>query len=104
MKNIEITAEWILSALTYLAEADGNGTIILMSDNLSDSQWIDLALDSIGVKYESDMNNDGFKPDDPDSVLVFWNFKIDEIKFDCPNLFTEWTRMDLIQSLKNRKN
>jgi len=104
MKNIEITAEWILGILPCYAQADGYGTITLMADNLSDSHWIDLALDTMGVIYDSDIIDDDLDLEDPDGILVFWDFKIDEIKYDCPNLFAEWKRMDLINSLYNRKN
>ena len=105
MKNIEITKEWVLGTLPCISEPDGNGTMIIVTDNLSDSHWIELALDSIGVNYESDIiDADELKLEEPVSFLIFWKFKIEEIKYDCPELFAAWTKMDLINSSYKRRN
>jgi hypothetical protein len=105
MKNIEISKEWVLGTLPSISEPNGNGTMILVTDNLSDSHWIDLVLDSIGVKYDNDIiDGDELALDEPVSFLIYWKFRIEEIKFECPNLFAEWTKMDLLNSALSRKN
>ena len=52
MKKIELTPEWILDKLTVMHYADGAGRVIISADTDSDSHWIDLALDSLGIKYK----------------------------------------------------
>ena len=53
MKKIELTPEWILDKLTVTHYADGRGNVTISADTVSDSRWIDLALDTLGVKYET---------------------------------------------------
>ena len=105
MKNIEITAEWILGTLPSIAEADGNGTIILVVDNLSDSRRIDLALGYMGIRFESDIIEEeelNIKVQVP--LIIFWKFRIEDIRHDCPNLYAEWTKLDLINAANRNRN
>jgi hypothetical protein len=105
MKNIEISAEWILNNLPSITEAVGNGRMILVVDNISDSLWISFALDSMGVKYESDIiEEEELNVKVQTSLLVFWKFRIEEIKEECPVLYAEWTRLDLINSSNRNRN
>lgn len=107
MKKIEITPEWILDKLTVTHYADGLGKITITADTVSDSRWIDLALDTINVKYESDILEYDPDPEDPDDDFYFeisWQFRIEEVKDDCPNLYVKWMVMNLLNSIMENKN
>jgi hypothetical protein len=92
-KLIELTPEWILEKLTVTHYADGRGNVTITADTVSDSRWIDLALDTLGVKYET--NTVGYDPDPKKQYFeVQWEFKIEDIKIDCPNLYAKWKIMD----------
>jgi len=104
MKKNEITAEWILEKLPTTTYADGNGSITISTDSISDSNWIDLALDSIGAYYESDVIDEEGEPYEPCSFEIYWIFKIEELKEDCPNLYIKWRKMDLINNSYKNKN
>lgn len=100
MKKIEITAEWILSTFSVSWIADGNGNMSLLAESYSDSRWIELALDSMDVYYESYYLGD----DDIETDEVWFEFELEAIKDECPNLYNELLYMDLRNSSYNRKN
>ena len=100
MTIIGITAEWILGTFPISWSADGNGNMSLFTDSYSDSHWIELALDSMGVYYESYYLGD----DDIETDEVWFEFELEAIKDECPNLYKEWLYMDLRNSSYNRKN
>jgi len=97
MKKIELTPEWILDKLTVTHYADGTGKVLITTDTDSDSCWIELALDSLGVKYETCT-----LCYDPDHSKRFfesqWEFKIEDIKADCPILYNRWKMTDDINA------
>ena len=89
MKKIEIFPEWILDKSTVTHHADGRGNITIRADTVSDSRWIDLALDTLGIKYEAFIA--GYDPDAAKQYFaVQWEFKIEDIKTECPNLYKKW--------------
>ena len=107
MKKIEITPEWILDKFIVHSQADGHGNITLISECFSDSRWIDLALTTLGVTYVKDELEHDPDPEDPDDGFFFeihWEFKIEDIKDDCPILYAKWTKMDLLNSSFEFKN
>jgi len=92
-KIIELTPEWILDKLTVTNHADGRGNVTITADSVSDSHWIDLALATLGVKYET--NTIGYDPDPEKQYFeVQWEFKIEDIKADCPALYSDWKIID----------
>lgn len=92
-KLIELTPEWILDKLTVTHYTDGKGNITISTDTVSDSRWIDLALDTLGVKYKT--CTVGYDPEPEKQYFeVQWEFKIEGIKIDCPNLYAKWKIMD----------
>ena len=114
-KIIELNPEWILDKLTVTHHADGRGSITITADSVSDSHWIDLALDTLGVKYET--CTVGYDPDPEKQYFeVQWEFKIEDIKVDCPILYNKWKISDdanahrlhvaqqLIESLEIKSN
>ena len=93
MKKIELNPEWILDKLAVTHYADGKGNITITTDSVSDSRWIDLALDTLGVKYETHCV--GYDPDPEKQYFeVQWEFKVEDIKTECPNLFDKWKNID----------
>jgi len=107
MKKIEITPEWILDSLSVIHYADGLGNMTITADTVSDSRWIDLALDTINVKYKSDILEYDPDPEDPYDDFYFeisWQFRIEEVKDDCPNLYAKWMGMNLLNSIMENKN
>jgi hypothetical protein len=99
MKQIEITPEWILDKLSVSNHADGLGNITITADTVSDSRWIDLALDTIDVMYETYCV--GYDPDPEQQYFeVIWEFRLEDIKYDCPNLYSRWKKMDQTNSYR----
>ncbi len=93
MEKIEISPEWILDKLTVTHHADGEGNITISADSVSDSHWIDLALDTLKIKYKT--VTVGYDPDTEKQYFeVQWEFKIENIKTECPNLYAKWKIMD----------
>lgn len=88
MKKIEITSEWILDNIPHSHYADGNGNITICAD-IFHSHWINLALDTINAKYK-------IYDDEDDSILeMIWEFRIEDIKDDCPNLYSKLRKLSL---------
>lgn len=93
MKKIEISPEWVLDKLSITHQPDGKGNITICSDTVSDSHWIDLAFETLGVKYET--RTVGYDPDPKKQYFeVQWEFKIEAVKEDCPNLYNKWSTMN----------
>ena len=92
-KVIELKPEWILNKLTVTHHADGRGVVTITADSVSDSHWIDLALDTIGIKYEA--CTVGYDPDPAKQYFeAQWEFKIEDIINECPNLYKTWISMN----------
>lgn len=92
-KLIELTPEWILDKLAITDHVDGKRNVTISADTVSDSRWIDLALDTLGVKYET--CTVGYDPDPEKHYFeVQWEFKIEDIKVGCPNLYEKWIIID----------
>jgi hypothetical protein len=93
MKKMKISPEWILDKLIVKQYADGKGTITIMTNSVSDSTLIDLALDTLRVKYN--IYAVGYDPESEKQDFEFqWEFKIDDIKAECPILHLKWLIMD----------
>ncbi len=98
-KIIELTPEWILNKLPITHYDDGKGKITICADTVSDSRWIDLALETLGVKYET--WTVGYDPDPEKQFFeVQWEFKIEDIKSECPSLWDKWKLMDDAQAYR----
>lgn len=93
MKKIEIRPEWILEQCPHTVQPNGKGNIMISTDNVSLSLWIDLALDILDIEYES--STVGYDPNPKKQYLeVQWEFRIEDIKEECPTLYKEWKLMD----------
>jgi len=80
MKTIELTPEWILSSLPVFFNMDDE-KVGVETNNLKDAKWISLALDTLSIQYV------GYEYSDIDNVYIGFEFRIDDIKNDCPNLY-----------------
>jgi len=100
MKTLEIKIEWILDTFPMSVYADGNGTVTISTFCFSDANWIELALESMNIYYESYETID----DETDRIEMVWEFDIKAIKNDCPKLYKEWSEMDLLNSAYRNKN
>ncbi|MHA1169866.1 MAG: hypothetical protein ACTSRU_18715 [Candidatus Hodarchaeales archaeon] len=82
MKTIKITPEWVLEKLSHTLDTDKAGIISLYTGNASDANWIELALSSLEIPFESY----DYLSDHKDLVFGF-DFNMDDIKSDCPSLY-----------------
>lgn len=93
MNNLKVLPEFILERCTQTFQADGKGNITICTTSVLDSHWINLALVTLKVEYT--MVVVGY---DPDPVQQFceiqWEFRIEDIKDNCPVLYEKWKQMD----------
>jgi hypothetical protein len=57
MKNLQITADWILCNFSHSASCKGDGTVSIFCDP-DDIKWNTLALDGISYEYGEDEINE----------------------------------------------
>jgi hypothetical protein len=93
MKKINISPEWVLDKLTSAYSVNGEGDVRITADTISVSRWIDLALETLGIKYETHTVDKDPEPEEQ-YFKVQWEFKIEDIKAECPNLYNKWIIMD----------
>ncbi|MDX9696459.1 MAG: hypothetical protein RBT49_11775 [Bacteroidales bacterium] len=94
MKTLKITAEWILDTYPMYVSADGNGIVTIITAFISDARWIELALNSLNIYYESYEMVD----DDSEYYELGWEIDIEDIKDICPNLYKDWQRLNSMSS------
>jgi hypothetical protein len=97
MKKIEIAPEWILEKLPHTQDADGSGNISVYTGNATDANWIELALDTLNISYETY----DYLDDHKDLVFGF-DFRIEEVQSDCPNLYRRMRKLDNINNYKKK--
>ena len=80
-KIIELTPEWVLEKLPDTSYADGEGKISLCTGSLTNADFIELALDTLNISYETyDFVDDG------DELVFGFDLRIEDIKEECPTL------------------
>jgi len=57
MKNLQITADWILNNFSHTASCSGDGTVSIFCD-FCDIKWNDLALEGITYEYGEEYQNE----------------------------------------------
>jgi hypothetical protein len=69
--------------------ADGNGNVSIDTDNATDAKWLALALNTLYIPYEED--------DLGDVGMIYYgfNFRIEDIKENCPTLYKSMKEMDM---------
>jgi hypothetical protein len=78
----ELTPEWVLEKLSQTHYVDGDGNISVYTDDATDANYIELALDSLHINYEAYDYLDG----NHDFVFGF-DFKIEDIQAECPSFY-----------------
>jgi hypothetical protein len=88
IKKIMITPEWVLEKLPYCHYADGKGNISVYYETDNDANWIELALDSLNIKYKAIIQ------DDDGEILYGIVFRIEDIQEECPSFYSDMKKMD----------
>ena len=88
VKPLELTPEWVLSELTDSLYADGCGNISVGTSTHSDAKWIKLALNTLSTPYHEHEIGEG------DVTFTDIEFRIEDIKEDCPTLYKRMKEMD----------
>lgn len=96
MKSIELTLEWVLNELPISFYADGNGNVSLKTDNVTDAKRIRLALDTSCIPYKE--NDYG----DVETIFFGFEFRIEDIKDNCPAFYRNMKEMDTRNNLINK--
>ena len=103
MKKIELTPEWILDHYIDSATVDENGDVILSTGTIESANWIELALETLGIDYKS--KEYGQADDDPQCVWwTEYTFRISDIKQECPNTHERLYEIYLNNLFRNRNN
>ena len=101
MKEVKLSAEWILDKMSMGWMTDGEGNVHLqvdLNDTIIGSQLVELALETIGVQYESETV--GYDPDPEEcEAIEEYYFKIADIREDCPKLWLEMDEQNEINRL-----
>jgi hypothetical protein len=88
VKLIELTPEWVLSELSDSLYADGCGNISVGTSTHNDATWIKLALNTLNISYQENEFGEG------DMAFTDIEFRIEDIKVNCPNLYYRMREMD----------
>jgi hypothetical protein len=98
-KKIIVTPEWVLEKLPHTYNVDGKGIISVYAGNATDANWIELALHSLHVFYESY----DYLDDNHDFVFGI-DFRIEDIKGGCPTLYKRMKELKTKNSIYNDLN
>jgi hypothetical protein len=88
-KILELTPEWVLDKLLQTSYKDGDGNISVYTDDATDANYIELALDSLHIKYEAY----DYLDDNHDFVYGF-DFRIEDVKEECPSFYESMKELD----------
>jgi len=86
-KLIEITPEWVIQNLSDAMYADGGGIMSVFA-KCADDAWISLALSTLKIPFEE------CEYGDLDDLTICYEFKIEDIKYDCPSLYDFMKNLD----------
>jgi hypothetical protein len=97
-KLIELNPEWVLSELSHSLYADGYGNISIDSHTRNDANWIKLALNTLSIKFQETEFGEG------DQTFIDIEFRIDDLKINCPTLYKKMKDMDAKNGLYKTLN
>ena len=86
--TLELTPDWVLEKLSHTHNIDCDGNISIYTDDGTDANYIELALDSLHINYEAydylDDNND---------FVYGFDFRIEDIQIECPSFYQNIKRL-----------
>ncbi|MGD0340502.1 MAG: hypothetical protein ABSA76_02165 [Bacteroidales bacterium] len=97
-KLIELNPEWVLSELPDSLYADGNGNISIDTCTRNDASWIKLTLNTLCINFRETEFGVGEK------TFVDIEFRIDDLKINCPALYKRMKEMDAKNKLYKNLN
>lgn len=103
MKKIELTPEWILDHYYTMVKVNENADVILSAETIQSANWIELALDTLGIDYRSKEYGQA----DEEPQCVWWTeytFRLSDIKQECPNTHEKLFELYLDNLFRNRSN
>jgi hypothetical protein len=88
-KKIELNPEWVIRKLSHTQYNDGEGNISVYTGNASDANWIELALDTLNIQFETHeyLSDNGL-------IYFGFEFTIEDIQVDCPILYNSIKALD----------
>lgn len=99
MKELVITPEWVLQKLPDSAYADGDGLISFYTSSLTNVYFIELALDTLNIPYETIEFYD-----DTDELVIGLEFRIEYIHVECPILYKTMKELDMNNFIHKNSN
>lgn len=101
MKKIELTAEWILDNLTISKTCKDNLVTIEVDfeNDRTAMMFVDLAFKTLGITPNQFDIENGIEGSDNNWFTAGYEFELDELKEDCPNLYKS-----LLKINENNKN
>lgn len=99
MRNLKLTPEWVLEKLPHTHYADGDGKVSVYTNDATDANFIELALDSLQIKYEAY----DYLDEDDDFVFAF-DFRIEDIEEECPSFYQSIKEINNNNLILNRKS
>jgi hypothetical protein len=88
VKPLELTPEWVLTELPQALYADGCGNISVDTSAQSDAKWIKLALNTLHINFQEHEFGEN------DNTFTDIEFRIADIKVECPDLYKRMVEMD----------
>ena len=90
MTNIlQLTPEWVLERILHTRSNDSEGNISVYTGDATDANFIELALNSLDIPYETY----DYLDDNKDFVFGF-DFRIEDIEAECPSFHLRMNEMN----------
>jgi hypothetical protein len=99
MKQMILTPEWVLQKLPVSSSADGNGEVIVYTDNATDSDFIELALNTLEIQFEHKVDC----IDEDDELSIEFKFHLEDIQNHCPSYYDRMREVDINNHGRNIK-
>ena len=90
--------EWVLDNLSDSHYVDGYGNMCICTNSISDANWMHLALDTLKIPFK--INEYG----DFDDIIFSFEFKMEDIKIDCPSLYERMVKLNITNLEHKLKN